>query len=365
MLPRTSSPSARRASQVCDYETAIAAVDYELERVYRLPVRKGLNPLVLRDFLVIERRLKNALLGVARAAEAQVLRRALVALDVDWKRTTLAQRRKVVEAARAALSDPPRGLGAGLAKVLQVRGESLVGQTVIQAARRFGFNIAPSLSQVDKRIVKHVASSHANFVRDEFGRRAEALSAQARAIVADGVEQGLSREAVKRNLAAELGAAYQARSDNYWSVVANSFANRARSYGHLSSMKRGGIARYRVLAVLDTVTSKQCRLMHDRTFEVSAGLANFEAVAALQDPEEVKFVQPWLQVGKNDDGDEFVYYKDRQGQRHSVGTFAGGGTGVDETGDWRNVSPEAALQRVGILTPPFHGNCRTTIVADE
>jgi len=115
------------------------------------------------------------------------------------------------------------------------------------------------------------------FIRDEFGRRRTQFGRQARAIVSEGVQQGLGRRQISEDLERRLGHS-TGRTRAYWEVVASSFANRARSWAQLSSFEEGGIDRYVFEAVLDRATTDTCRFLHGKKFQTSAGLEKFREV---------------------------------------------------------------------------------------
>lgn len=110
----------------------------------------------------------------------------------------------------------------------------------------------------------------------------------------------------------------------YWRVVANSAASRAYHYGVVKagqlSKKRG----YRIKATIDSKTSDICRKLNGKEFWLSDAVNLMESVLKSQ-PEDVKFTHPW------------VNFKDVENKNN------------------RQLASE------GIIMPPFHGNCRTTI----
>jgi SPP1 gp7 family putative phage head morphogenesis protein len=352
------------ASDELDLTEALDAVDLVIERTFRCSVQKALDPLTPRGFLVIQNRLRKALRGLSKDDEAKALRRAIAALDVDWPSTSRDERLAVVAAARSVLAKVPEALLPRLTAKLLTFGQSLVKDVMRSFSRRYEVAIKPTLFDVDEQILQTAATHHASYVRNEWGRRSEVLSARARQIVAEGMKEGAPRAIIMRQLKVGLGKAGEVHSDNYWRVVANAHANRARSWGHLSSMRRAGIEQYRIEAVLDKRTTVQCRLMHGKVLSVQAGIEAFQRTMQLEDPEDVRYTQPWLQVEKDDEGVEHVYYKRRGGDRERIARVEESAYGaVDRRGKFSGESSIAALERAGISAPPFHGNCRSTIVS--
>ncbi len=155
------------------------------------------------------------------------------------------------------------------------------------------------------------------------------------------LEQGLTGAALKR-------------SSSYYRNVASIWANRARSYGLLRGMDRGGIAFYRFLAVMDRRTTEQCRYMHGRTFSVAVGLEQFERVAA-SEPEDISEIMPFMARGKDEDGNRILYYK-RGEERITVAQVDRSGVGQrDRKGSYSRGMSTAELSSAGLTQPPLHG----------
>lgn len=324
-------------------------------------IEKALNPLKYRDYLSIVGRLTNALKGVTRDAEAAAIRRALNTLDVDWANMGEEATDRVVDAARGALQ-LRQDLLPGVEDVLVKHGTRIVQGTRQAVKRSLGLKIPVDLNRVDQNVIRSSSTMQVNFVRDAAGKRQDAFSQRARSIVADGLERGLGRADIGAALSADLTALM--RTDSYWTMVASSHAGRSRSYSNLSSMEMGGIEKFQFVSVLDENTSVVCRFMHNRVFEVKGSLSRYVAAAELDDPEDIKDHQPWLQVGLNEKGEREVYYKLRDGTRRAVAEVATDASGRrDDQGAFRGAVSDAALQKAGISTPPLHGRCRSTIVA--
>lgn len=343
------------------WSEALEAADLLLEEVFRLPVAKALDPQDPKDFLVLSKRLADAVKGLTGPAEAKALRTALDLLDVDWATITDAQRDQVIAAARAAVVKPPPRLPEVVA-AFEAAGTRTVKGAKASFKEQFGVRIGVDLTQTDQRVLAHAASSQALYIRDQYGRRADALAATARKVVASGLAQGLGRYELAKDLRDTLAAQGVARSDAYWQMAAGVFINRSRVLGSLSGYQDAGVTRFRFDAILDEVTTLQCRFMHGRVFEVSDALDRYSAVAASANPEDVKVLQPWMGVSRDAEGRPVLHYKDAAGVRQPVATVTQNALGqLDETGSYENALSEKDLAKAGLLTPPLHGNCRSTI----
>lgn len=336
-----------------DLRGARQVADDLLWDCYGVDVRKALDPMNQKDLLVIQRRLSKAVQGAAAGAEGRALRAALNKLDVDWPAMSAAQRASVLSAAKAAAKSTAVAASKKVETVLVQRGGKIVSGAKAAAAKAVGAQgfIKPSLNAIDQRILRTVAFNQAAFVRDEFGQRADdMINIHARSIVASGVKRGVGREVMMAELRDKLGKFATARSDNYWRTVGNYMTQTARSYGALSTYQEAGFAQYQIVAVRDKKTTPQCRMLDGKVYEIKQAITNIEN-ATPDAP------LPWLyEGGKDANGNREMYYKDSSGARQSVAT-------TSAAGKFSNEMPTTDLQNAGIDTPPFHGNCRTTIKA--
>lgn len=328
-------------------------------------LRKALDPTDPDDFDRIVGRLAAAMSRATRKTEAKILRAAINALDVDWPRLTSAQRSAVIRAARSTLNPLPAAVLPAVEERIRVVGPRTIRGVRRTVAADVGVAIGTSLSQRDTRIVRHLVSSQAHFIRDEYGRRRVGFSAKARSIVANGLDQGLGRDDIATSLEAALGVeAGLRRSSQYWQVIAGVFANRSRTYAQLASYEEAGIARYVFEAVLDERTTEQCRFMHGRVFNVGAALRTYDDVAA-SEPEAVVDLQPWIRTGRNDDGERTLYVERRDGARTEIATVERSGVGTrDDQGEFRAHVNNTELEAMGAAQPPLHALCRSTIVPE-
>lgn len=113
----------------------------------------------------------------------------------------------------------------------------------------------------------------------------------------------------------------------YWRVVANAAASRAYHYGVLKSGQSAGRRYYQYHAVIDAKTSDTCAALHGTEWPVADAISLMERIANA-DPEEVKTLAPWIK------------YKDIE----------------------QLLMNPMGLRALGIIVPPVHGNCRSTII---
>ena len=341
----------------------IRTADVLLAQFYGLaPLEKaGPDPLTPRGF-------DRVVLGVLRELRAGVAGKEKKAIEAllrelegkDWAKLGEAARDKAFrDAAEKYLGFGP-DVGAAVGQVARHVGPTIITGTKVAAIHRDRLRIEPSLNAVDERMVVAAATHQALFARDEHGRRSTYLSDRARAVVSQGLEEGLDRYEIAKRIRSDLGAAADVRSENYWRLIASVFTGRARTYGHLSAMSESGIEEFEFEAVLDEVTTDICRFMHRKVFSTGAGLARFSQVESASNPEEVKDLQPWASTGKAEDGSKAIFYK-AGGARSMIARVDESAVGrKDEVGLYSAGMKRGALEKAGLTTPPLHGHCRST-----
>ena len=339
------------------------AADEILERYLRVRLNKAFDLGSARGFDRAVGKLASLLGASAADSDDAAVRAALGVLDVDWTGTTAGQRRTLIGRALEAAGRRTAAVPRAVQAVFGDAATEVVQATRDAARRGQGLAIAADFNALDKRIVRHLASSQANYVRDEYGRRHEAFGERARQIVADGLEAGLGREDIARDLERAARDVIAGRGSFYWEVIAGSFVSRGRSFAQLSSYAEAGIDRYIIEAVLDEHTTEICRFLHGKTFSVDSGLRTFEQVEA--EPDLVKDITPWVREAIDPDTGRKVLFVERGDSRIPVAEVTRSAVGTrDDRGEFARGLSERDLANLGISFPPYHGLCRSTTVAD-
>lgn len=112
----------------------------------------------------------------------------------------------------------------------------------------------------------------------------------------------------------------------YWRVVANSAASRSYHYGFLKAAQFQGFRGYQFVAILDDKTSQICRSINGKQWFIADAVNLMERAIVDPDPNAIKNSMPWVPAAQVE------------------------GLSSD------------ALRDLGVMVPPLHGNCRSTIV---
>lgn len=337
------------------------AADQLLGRYLRISLAKAMDLGTPHGFNQAVARLAAELRRHTVAADGAAVRAAIAVLDVDWRQTTAEQRRGLIARAMAAAGRRTAAMPTELQVVFGRAADAVVRAGRDGARRKQRLAIRTEPNAFDARVVQHLRTSQTHFVRDEYGRRHEAFSERARQIVADGLAAGLGRDDLARDLEAAATGILESRAAAYWDVVAGAFVARGRSYAQLSAYAEAGIARYRIVAVLDEVTTPTCRFLDGKTFAVSEGLDLFDRVEAA--PEQLTELNPWIREQRDPDTGRRSLYVARGNTRISVASIGRSGVGTrDDRGEFFGALGERDLGALGIGFPPYHGLCRSTTV---
>jgi len=341
---------------------AFAAEDI-IKRVYGVDVRKALDPTKDRDYLVLVGRLTDELSSTSDDDERRAIQSIIDDLArKDWKAMAAEERVKHIATAVGAMSAIGRIVGKKVVRVFERAARTIITTTKERVSGKYDLKLGSSFTEKDEKVAARVASQQEHYVRDAYGRRSEQASELARGVVSRGIREGLGPIELAGELKTALGV-LGTRSESYYRMAAGVFINRARNYASLDSFNEVGIEQYKFEAVLDEVTTLQCRFLHGRTFDVSVALAKAAAVATAEDPESVAHITPWLGEGTDDDGSSYLYYKDKEGERVRVANVTDNAMGrLNAQGGFKPVLSDGELSSRGVTVPPVHGNCRSRII---
>lgn len=348
------------------YGDGLDAAEELLRDVYRLDdvaKAKARDPLDMKDFPVTSRRIGQSLHQASVKTEQAAYKSALKKLDVNWPKLTPAERQQAHRAFKEVLMNVEPKVLPRIEKVLKSQAKSLFDESRRSAIEEYGLDIAV---KHDRKSEKFVQESQQNFIRYELERRLKRDAQLARKIVKSGLENELSEDEIFEKLSSRLLSTLEKRNENYFEKVGMHFANQARTYAQLEAFEEGGIQQFEFRAVIDRVTSTMCRFMNGQIFSVKRAMNRVRNIRKLRDPEAIIDYQPYLRTLKDEAGDEYIYYE-RGGQPQMVTQVehrtVDDGQGGARTVPFYSDSKDAGnLADVGIMYPPLHAHCRSTVV---
>jgi hypothetical protein len=366
----TASDVARQAARLAERTGDTVLVGEQVGLAGDQPVFKAVgrvltekdDPLSTRAFDAWTQRLSRQLQRTADRGNSQMAIAALEELDFDFLLATGERLEGAVEAVAGVIEGGP---GVGTIRAQQVHISRSI-QTILRRTTGAVVRLPEMRGRLgtgfrlpERHISRMMAQHHGFFVRDQYGRVSQTLSAQARGIIRQGVERGLDRRAIARQLGEQMRGGLQMRG--YWQTVAANHVATARSYGHGGSYRAAGITHYRIEAVLDDRTTHQCEFLHLKVLPVEPGMRRLDAGIADPNPEGILWSRPFMV----DHGDHLsVDYPDGSSRRiadisqRSTGAGPGGGTA-----QFANPVSPADLVDAGVGFPPYHHGCRTVTVA--
>lgn len=329
-------------------------------------VRKAVDPLSPSGFLLIGQTVSEKLRGVAKGGEAKVVAEVINKLGFDWKTLSADAATAAMNAVNKAISDSyANHVLPKISDTLEVEGPKVMTGTKAAIKVREDLDIGLELAQRDLHAEKAIRKSQVNFIRNSAGERAVALSKKARTIVSNGLRDGLDSAQISTDLRAYYTDSIP-RPDSYWRTVADSFIGRARTTSQVFSYEEASIETVEVVAVIDEVTTDQCRFMDGKVFTVSSIREVLDVLSDLENPEDVRFANPWIRKGRDEDGGMRLFVPHADGSTTTIAKISRSGVGrADDRGAFSSAKDEKELSKLGVPCPPFHGRCRTTLVASS
>lgn len=327
-------------------------------------IRKAIDPLSPSGFILICEQVSQKLIAAAQGAEADVVAQAIGQLDLDWAKlspsATAAAMRAVDKAIATAFE---KKVLPKVASVLKQEGPLVMKSTRLAVIAHEKIKIAPQPTDEETHAHELIRDLHINYIRMAAGDRINGLSQLARDYVAEQVAGGQNSATIADGLKEQFGEDIP-RPVSYWRVVADAFVSHGRVAEQIYAYQDAGIETYEFVAVMDEVTSDICRFLDGHIFSVDKASDVLERLIELDNPEDVKYVSPWVRKGKDEDGGARLYIPRADGSTITVAKVDRSGVGdLDDHGEYSGAMSDEALEALGIPVPPLHGRCRSTIVA--
>lgn len=221
--------------------------------------------------------------------------------------------------------------------------------------------IQVAFNQVDEQVLESISEQAGFWIRDGSGAMSNALSKKGRAIIQDGVRDGIGNKAIADNLVSSVPGMWKKYGFAYASTVTSNVVSRARSYSEASSYASAGITYLEVMAMLDEVTTDYCRLMDGTIVDVQTSLNHMKEAASVKNPEDIKAVSPFFESRVNQSTKEKEIFIG--GTNNKFATVKRSGIGnLDDRGSAQKHMSTKALNKSGITMPGYHHRCRTMTV---
>lgn len=318
---------------------------------------KAADPLNDRDYLKMEakavRKIQKAYKGASKKDLGKI-KKAIKAIDPS-KPSTI---KKFVKVTNDVLETLPVKAAEEIAPVLEettsdmykATKKSQLGKMVDKGNLKRGHGLNPFGTR-DEQVVEMLNKNNEIFINEGISTQIESFSARSHKLLEVGLEDGLSRKALTKQLNGAFGNTIN--NPHYWDIVGSSYMNRSRNWANLETFSEVGFEDYEILAILDERTSDVCKGLNGKRFSIKKQIQILEKASQSSDLGEFTSKLPWLSTRKGEDGIIEIGVK----KPRSFKAVATLDNGVGEL-----TGPREKLQRLGFAMPPFHGLCRTTVI---
>lgn len=266
-----------------------------------------------------------------RAGAEQIAQALAIAITLAWT----GQVQAALQAANQAFQ-----AGATIEQVIEVFGTQLSRRLATRVAQDVQRSVemlyqlgrsevgAAGITATGRGTIQFMEDSTLFWIENHFDRHVqERIQNLGREVFEEGL--GAVR-AGQRFAQSELGRQF-AKSRSYWELLANAVTTRTRELAHIDAFDDLGFDEVMIDAVIDVRTSCICRTLDGTRIPVSALVRFKEKMMNAESPLEIKNeISPWLSCER-------------------VRTL-------------KSQGPEA-LARAGVVSPPFHGHCRSRLSA--
>lgn len=322
---------------------------------YGVHIEKALNPLNHDDFVVICDRLNRAIIKAVGPLDQKALDAAVRELDVDWAALDETGKSRVIDNAKGRLRAVAEAIAAAVLLALSRTMDRLAVQARRRTVEQFSLGVPKNLSDRDLASAEHLLSSHGLFIVEEYERRAAVIGRQITEQVTYGLAAGLSSSDLVESIAEKTRESLTGRTAAYWGVLATAFPGHLRSAVQINTLAEASVETFEFVSDLCATVSDICSYMHGRRFSVGAAEQQLRRFEEAETVDVWKDLRPWVSRGRAPDGNNMLYYK-RDGVVRPIVEIAPDGTFVNGLDTW-------ALEQAGILIPPLHGCCHSSIVA--
>lgn len=339
-----------------DWCDAADACDELLSKAFRIELEKALDPLKQRDFETIVRRVTTKLRRKSGPIERDAVQRAVEKLDIDWRGVKAAVRTATLKRVSRIIERTGGIVWPAIDEVFELEAEKIVKGTRRSVNRSMRLGIGVTTDALDRRVTRYVSDSQRNFITDQYKDRSVIWDVKARDTVNNGLKEGLSSRDIGNTLSRQMQGLVTGRSKHYYNVVANAFSVNARSYSHIASFHRAKIDRYEWVSIVDARTTPICRMLSGKIFTVERAMEVFLEVEKERDPTKIVDSAPWVRRRGDD------LFVNKGGKEHPIARIKDDASGTNRRGSFQE-QPIEAVAALGVVTPPAHGLCRSTILA--
>ena len=219
------------------------------------------DPKMPRGFDQMADRLTRGLTYEDRKWFKPYLKKYMNVIAVDWKRLTDIRQRKIWSKAEKVIQKADvRRLTKPWVQRVTLDMTAVSKGTKRHLREHYLPRLNTALTQPDQRAIKQIGKQQGWFLRDQMGKRSEALTKHGERIVKRGLKDGWGREQIAKELEKKVSGMWGKYGRNYSMAVSSVALSRARTASEIRSYQQSSIEQLEIQAILDEVTTEQCFL---------------------------------------------------------------------------------------------------------
>lgn len=317
-------------------------------------MKKAADPKMPRGFDQLADKLTRGLAYEDRQWFKPYLRKYMNVIAVDWKRMSKNRHREIWNKAERVIKKADvRRLTDPWTQRITLDMKVVAKGTKRHLRNHYMPRINTALTQPDTKAIGQIGKQQGWFLRDQMGKRSEALTKHGERVVKQGLKDGWGREQIAKELEKTVGGMWQKYGRNYSRAVASVALSRARSWSEVKSYQSASIEQLEFQAILDESTTDICRFCDGQVISVNDCADLLERGAGVNKPEDIRTVNPFVNV-----------VRDKETGQRSLFTATGtkladitrSGMGVrDDRGEFRsNLFGNQLPKNAHIGPPPLH-----------
>ena len=180
-------------------------------------------------------------------------------------------------------------LGVPLAGSVAVDIQKVVDLTYESAAK----DIATTdylFSLTDERAIDFLGKNNTYWIGSYYGNN---LSAEVAKVGQVALSEGLTKRQAGLLFQNTFRDVFKDRTRAYWNGFATNVVTQGREFGHVGGYEFAGTEYYRIVAIIDDLTSPICLKMHNTVYPAKRAVQLRDAIMDIPTPEGIKSVNKW------------------------------------------------------------------------
>lgn len=319
-----------------------------------LMMKRAADPKMPQGFDQLADKLTRGLVHADREWFKPYLKKYMNIIRVDWKRLNDVSQREIWNKAERVIKKAKlRRLTEPWTQRITHDMTAVSKGTKKHLRAHYMPRLNTALTQSDTKAIGQIGTQQGWFLRDQMGKRSEALTKHGERIVKRGLKDGWGREQIANKLDKKLPGMWKKYAQNYSTAVASVALSRARSWSEVNSYQSAGVEMLEFQAILDEVTTTVCRFADGQVISVNDCADLMTRGANVKNQEDIKTVNPFVSQRKDPETGKPSLFT-ANGTKLAEITRSGYGT-RDDRGEFKaNIFGKQLPGKAQIGPPPLH-----------